>query len=1193
MIGTVLNNRYQVKAELGRGGMGVVYRAHDTLLERDVAVKLLSRQALGSEGRARLLHEARATAKLNHPNIVSVYDAGEVDGAPFIVMELVEGASLHERRPEGLHEILAIARQVCAALEHAHAYGVIHRDIKPENVALTPDGTAKLMDFGLARSVASRLTVEGTIIGTVFYLAPELALGQAVDGRADLYALGVMLYELTTGRLPFTADDPVAVISQHLHAPVVPPRAKNAAIPPDLDALIVRLLSKEPGDRPGSATEVLGMLDAPDTLDKEAAPAQELSLLERIERGRLIGRKRELQAARAQWKQALAGQRQVLLISGEPGVGKSRLVRELVTQAQVSGGRALMGASYAEGGVPYAPFAQILNQALAGDSDAELDLPEFVLADLLTLAPALRLRYPQVKPNPPLDDPRAEQHRLMENVAIFVTALSEVAPLLLVLEDAHWADSATLALLRHLARRTRQRRVMLIATYREVELDAALPLHETLLDLRRERLATQLELTRLDRDTTGDLLRVLFDEEITPDFLEGIYRETEGNPFFVEEVCKALAESGELTYQDGRWHRPSVAELGIPHSVQVAIQSRLRALPDDVQETLRLAAFLGREFDLELLEEASQLGEEPLLEALERAERAQLIAEVSGEADERFAFVHGLIASTLVESTRSLKRRRLHRRVAAAIEVRRPDDGAQWEALAYHWDRAGEKKKASGYMLKAGQRAARQYANQEALAYLRQALERADADEEVDRILRHRARVLLDLYRGQEAAGDYERLLERARDAGDASAELDALLGLARASYILSLDAHDLDLASRSRELYQAAHTLARELGDKRRMVQAILPTVWFLDYWPEYLPETAAKVKEASALSRELGDEELMIDCMLAMCRVDYAGWAEQGEELLKRLVSRHDLVRLNYAYFLLMWSHLLRGNLERCIVCSDAGIDLAAEMGALPVQYPTLKALALLGLGRYDAAWEALQSEVADEAHPFASAFRDMGTGMYLAALLAYERASGVFEELIERAQRLGRAWMSEWARMEFVRSRVEAGPQDRGVWDRLTQELTGLKTTFLLAPRGEPARIQAEIALGQGRWREALAQAELACTQAEESGCMLDYVAAVEVRLRALLELDRAEDVVPMAEGTIQVAQERGYRPLIWRMRAAKAQALEMLGDVEAAAGEYQTAAALIRELADNIPDMELRRGFMSNTRVSSIMTAAGGN
>jgi DNA-binding SARP family transcriptional activator/predicted Ser/Thr protein kinase len=335
---TVLHDRYRIDAEIGRGGMAVVYRARDTLLERDVAVKVMSATALDIEGRARLLHEARSAAGLNHPNIATVHDVGEADGSPFIVMELVDGESLYDlkiagdRRLQVLDEIVSVARQICAALEHAHAHDVVHRDLKPENVLLTADGTAKLVDFGLARSMASRLTSEGAIAGTAFYLAPELALGQEFDGRADLYALGVMLYELTTGRLPFTADEPIAVISQHLHAPVVPPRAKNAQIPPALDALIVRLLSKASAGRPASASEVLRMLEQPSILDQEAVPAEELSVLERIERGRIVGRERELQEVRALWNQVLSGQGRMLLVSGEPGVGKTRLVRELVTQ---------------------------------------------------------------------------------------------------------------------------------------------------------------------------------------------------------------------------------------------------------------------------------------------------------------------------------------------------------------------------------------------------------------------------------------------------------------------------------------------------------------------------------------------------------------------------------------------------------------------------------------------------------------------------------------------------------------------------------------------------------------------------------------------------------------------------------------------------------------------------------------------
>jgi len=260
---------------------------------------------------------------------------------------------------------------------------------------------------------------------------------------------------------------------------------------------------------------------------------------------------------------------------------------------------------------------------------------------------------------------------------------------------------------------------MIVTTYREVELDEARPLHEVLLDLDRERLATRLRLTRLGREKTRELLAVLLAQEISSEFLDGIYHETEGNPFFIEEVCKALVESGKLYHEGGRWHWPSIDELGIPHSVRVAIQSRVRQLSADSQETLRLAAVLGREFDFDILAEASELDEDALIEAVENAEQAQLIEKVSAERGGTFTFVHRLIPTTLAESLRTLERRRLHRRAAAALETLLPED---FEALAYHYDQGGNTEKATDYLLKAGDRARGLYACQEATIHYQRAL---------------------------------------------------------------------------------------------------------------------------------------------------------------------------------------------------------------------------------------------------------------------------------------------------------------------------------------------------------------------------------------------------------------------------------------------------------------------------------------
>lgn len=735
MLGEILQDRYRLDSELGRGGMGVIYHAHDMLLDRPVALKVLSDPALGTEGRARLLREAQAAAQLNHPNIVIIHDAGEatLESAggkriPFIVMELVEGGSLHERRPDSMERILEVAIQICTALEHAHDHNIVHRDLKPENVLIAEDGTVKLMDFGLARSIASRMTQEGGIVGTVYYLAPEQALGQPLDGRADLYALGVMLYELTTGSMPFTADDPLAIISQHLHAPVVPPNTYNAELPAVLDDIIVQLLSKQPEDRPVSAQHVRTQLESIDVKAVRDAPREERSVLERIARGRMVGREKPFLEAQALWRRALAGEGQVLLVSGEPGIGKTRFVRELSTLAEVSEGMVLSGECYAEGGASYAPIAQIIRKALGDIPATDLGLHPYVLADLVALTPDLQVRYPALAPNPELD-PQMQQQRMFESVLALCANIAARTPLAITIEDAHWADSGTLSLLRHLARRSRtpgeQLRLMIVMTYREVELTQERPLNELLYDFNRERLAKRIKLTRLDKDQTGEMLTGMFAGELAPECLEAIYRETEGNPFFIEEVVKTLVEDGKLYRDNGRWLGVGISQLEIPQSVRVAIQARLSKLAKSIQDVMQLAATFGREFTFETLKAMGEFEEDVLIEALEIAERAQLIQEVrtAEMTQSTFAFAHALIPSTLQESVSGLRRRRLHLRAAQALEqiyADRLDEFAP--RIGRHFSEAGEWEQASEYLLKAGDRAYDLFAYRDALEHYHKAL---------------------------------------------------------------------------------------------------------------------------------------------------------------------------------------------------------------------------------------------------------------------------------------------------------------------------------------------------------------------------------------------------------------------------------------------------------------------------------------
>ncbi|MBK5107128.1 MAG: protein kinase [Anaerolineales bacterium] len=732
MIGEIINERYRLSAELGQGGMGTVYLARDTVLNRDVALKLVSSPRLGTDGRSRLLSEAQTVAQLKHPNIVTVFDAGEVEKQPYVVMEYIQGDTLNEYQLDGLGQIIDVAKQICAALEYAHTHDIIHRDLKPENVIIQPDGSLQLMDFGLAISTTSRLTENGLIMGTVVYMSPEQAFGYELTPASDLYSLGVMLYELTTGSLPFEAEDALGVITQHINAPVVPPIAKNEDLPGSLNDLIVSLLSKNPADRPASAADVRAMLEDEILLETAGTHAKELSVLDRIVRGRILGREQEFAEVRALWLKSIAGQEQTVLLSGEPGIGKTRLMREIATNAGVSGGTTLIGECYAESNAPYNAFSQIIRQGLQHHHQNGNGLPDAVLDDLLDLTPDLRHHYGDIQANPNLD-PETEQQRLFENMVVFCNAIAKESPLLLVVDDAHWADSGTLAMLHHLIRRTQNLPLMILVTYREIELKEARPFNEMLLELNRQRKGTRLKLKRLDREQTHQMLKAIFAEEISEDFLDGIYRETEGNPFFIEEVCRTLVESGDLYYEDGEWHRPSMDELEIPQGVQIAVESRLEKLPPDHQEALRMASILGREFEFEVLLDALDLDEDTLIEALETAEEAQMIQEVDGLEEVTFAFVHALVPSAIADSIRTLRRRKMHHRAAKAIEAISPED---YESLAYHYGEAGIDEQAYQYYKKAGDRALGAFANQDAENFYLSALDLVEeAGEEAHLLL--------------------------------------------------------------------------------------------------------------------------------------------------------------------------------------------------------------------------------------------------------------------------------------------------------------------------------------------------------------------------------------------------------------------------------------------------------------------------
>ena len=440
------SGRYEVLKFLGEGGKKKVYLAHDTMLDREVAFALIKTEGLDDIGRARVNREAQAMGRLgSHPHIVTVFDLGEENDQPFMVTELMGGGDVEglvedasENRIQ-ISQAMQIAVAVCRGLEFAHSRNIVHRDLKPGNVWLTSDGIAKIGDFGLAVATdRSRLTQHGMMVGTVSYMPPEQAMGGEVTVKADIYSLGAMLYEMVTGRPPFLGDDAVSIIGQHINTPAVAPTWHNGLCPRPLEALIMRMLAKDPGERPESASDVLSALEAMETSNlTESVVLEDTSrTLDSVSSGVFVGRQKEMDELKAALEDALSGHGRMVTLVGEPGIGKTRTSQELATYANLRNAQVLWGRCYEEQGVPpYWPWVQAIRSYVREKDPQELSAEMGSGAsEIAEIVSDVRERLPGLSPATTLE-PEQARFRLFDSISAFLKSASLKQPLVLVLDD--------------------------------------------------------------------------------------------------------------------------------------------------------------------------------------------------------------------------------------------------------------------------------------------------------------------------------------------------------------------------------------------------------------------------------------------------------------------------------------------------------------------------------------------------------------------------------------------------------------------------------------------------------------------------------------------------------------------------------------------------------------------------------------
>jgi predicted Ser/Thr protein kinase/tetratricopeptide (TPR) repeat protein len=793
--GALFAGRYLILEELGKGGMGRVYRVKDQKLDEEMALKLLKPEiAEDEETIERFKNELKFARKISHRNVCRMYDLHEEKAIFFITMEYVSGVSLKSliQRAGSLpaEKAIRIAEQICSGLEEAHKLGIIHRDLKPQNIMLDQDENAKIMDFGISRFLEAKgFTQTGMIIGTPDYLSPEQAEGFDVDLRSDIYSLGVILYEMVTGKVPFEGDTALSVVLKHKSELPRDPGEFNPRLSSELSAVILKCLAKDKEVRYQSAQELLQELDSLEKGTGVAASAAKPRVpaflaeeeISKKEKPIFVAREQELKKLNTFLDKVRSGNGQVVFVTGEAGSGKTALIQEFCLKAQeicpdliVANGKCNAHTGI---GDPYLPFIELL-ALLTGDVEAKWaagvmtkehahrlwnlipqtgkaivdhgpDLVNIFVqgGGLLSRAEAissvstdwllgLKKLVERKSLLPP--DSTLQQSNLFEQYTRVLVALAQEKPLLLVLDDLQWVDAGSASLLFHLGRRIAGSRILIVGAFRSDEValgrgDVRHPLETVVHEFKRDFGDIELEVGEEEGQTFVDSLIDTEPNRLGQAFRETFFKQTKGHPLFTVELLREMQDRALLVKDDaGRWvEGPSLSWDTLPARVDAVIEERISRLSDNLREILTFASVEGEEFTAEVVAQLQELETRKLIRLLsnELDKRHHLVSAKGMRQLEKlhlsiYLFRHILYQRFLYNSLDEVERTHLHAEVGQILEdlygERKEEISVQ---LARHFQEAGIVDKAIEYLHKAGNKAVRLSAGEEAIAHYKKALE--------------------------------------------------------------------------------------------------------------------------------------------------------------------------------------------------------------------------------------------------------------------------------------------------------------------------------------------------------------------------------------------------------------------------------------------------------------------------------------